>query len=209
MRFPRDGRARAQDPNRHRVSSGVAATPECLLATQWPIRPRARFRNVLPQRPIGGLDQTGHWKIDARFNREDLVARIRYLAEFRHRVRVTQLDARDFLRTLLAEHQRMLVYVDPPYILQGDDLYLDRLTYEDHVEISSQLTSSPLRWFMTYDCDDRITDDLYPNLRCARFNIAHTAHRQHVGSEYAVFSDNLVVPSLDILPNDDAEWVLL
>jgi DNA adenine methylase len=170
---------------------------------------RCNRSGILNARPIGGLDQTGTWKIDARFNRQDLIERIRYLSEFRHRVSVSQLDARAFLQVVAAEPARTLVYVDPPYLGQGDDLYLDRLRYDDHQELAGLLTSSELRWFMTYDCDEHITDDLYTGLRCARFNIKHTAQRQHVGSEYAIYSDNLAVPSLDLLPRDEAEWVVV
>jgi DNA adenine methylase len=146
--------------------------------------------------------------MDARFERRPLAHRIEYIADFRHRVSVTQLDAREFLATLEPFATEHLVYVDPPYITQGDDLYLDRLSYADHQAIASQLMSSNLRWFMTYDVDERITDELYPNLRCAVFNIKHTAHYQHVGSEYAVYSDSLAVPNLDIMRQDKGQWVV-
>ena len=170
---------------------------------------RCNRSGILTARPIGGLEQTGQWKIDARFNRDELIKRIRYLAEFRHRVTVTQLDARAFLDGLEPQAASLLVYVDPPYIVQGDDLYLDRLSYADHLELAARLVGSKLRWMLTYDCDDRITDDLYPGLRCARFNIKHTAHHQHVGSEFAVYSDSVAVPTLDILPRDESEWVVV
>lgn len=170
---------------------------------------RCNRSGILTARPIGGLEQTGAWKIDARFNRTELQARVRYLGDFRYRVRISQLDARTFLRHLEQDRDQVLVYVDPPYIAQGDDLYLDKLSYRDHREIADLLTGSSLRWFMTYDCDVRITDDLYADLRCAQFNISHTAQRQHIGSEYAVFSDKLRVPNLDIFPKDHAEWVVI
>ncbi len=169
---------------------------------------RCNRSGILTARPIGGVDQTGTWKIDARFNRADLANRVAYLGEFRNRVQVSSDDARAFLKALSDRSRSVLVYVDPPYIAQGDQLYLDRLAYEDHSELADQLTASRLRWLLTYDCDERITDELYPDLRCARFNIKHTAHHQHVGSEYVVFSDNLRVPSLEILPRDDAAWVV-
>lgn len=170
---------------------------------------RCNRSGILTARPIGGLDQSGTWKIDARYNRDDLINRINYLSAFRHRVTVAQQDARAFLRGLEPHADRVLVYVDPPYITQGEQLYLDKLAYSDHQELATQLIASDLRWFMTYDCDDRITDELYPDLRCARFDIAHTAQRQHVGSEYAVFSDHLAVPGLQVLPRGDAEWVVI
>ncbi|MDI6911507.1 DNA adenine methylase [Nocardioides sp.] len=169
---------------------------------------RCNRSGILTARPIGGLEQTGQWLIDARFNRTDLVDRIRYIAEFRHRVHLTELDARDFISSL-AEAPDVMLYVDPPYIVQGDALYLDKLSYDDHRGVAEVLRGTDLRWFMTYDCDARITDELYPDLRCARFNIKHTAQHQHVGSEYAIFSDRLVVPHIGILPKDEADWVVV
>jgi len=169
---------------------------------------RTNRSGILTARPIGGLEQTGAWKIDARFDRRALADRIRYISDFRHRVTVTQRDARDFLTSLEPAGRDHLVYVDPPYITQGDALYLDRLSYTDHQSIADQLIASRLRWFMTYDVDERITDELYPDLRCAIFNIKHTAHQQHVGTEYAIYSDNLAVPSLEITRHDRGQWVV-
>ena len=41
---------------------------------------RTNRSGILSARPIGGLEQTGRWKIDARFNKPDLIARINALA---------------------------------------------------------------------------------------------------------------------------------
>jgi hypothetical protein len=47
-----------------------------------------------------------------------------------------------------------------------------------------------------YDADPRVLE-LYRGLRYASFDIAHSAAKQHFGTEYAVFSPNLHVPTLD------------
>jgi DNA adenine methylase len=169
---------------------------------------RCNRSGILTARPIGGLNQDGNWKIDARFTRAELAGRIRYLGQFRRRVRLSQLDARDFIRDLEVDADKVLLYVDPPYIGPGDELYLNKLSFQDHSELAAVLLDTRLRWFLTYDVDDRITDELYPNLRCARFNIKHTAQIQHIGSEYAVFGDEIEVPSLNILPRETGDWVV-
>ncbi|GAA2242249.1 DNA adenine methylase [Rarobacter faecitabidus] len=168
---------------------------------------RTNRSGILNARPIGGLNQNGNWKIDARFNKPELAGRVRFLGGYRHRVTVTQMDARAFLESLEPESDSTFVYVDPPYVVQGDDLYLDRLTLDDHQELADQLKASTLTWFMTYDANDVIANDLYEGVRCATFNISHTAQHQHIGSEYALFSEDMVVPGLDILPNDLSRWV--
>jgi DNA adenine methylase len=168
---------------------------------------RCNRSGILTARPIGGLDQTGRWKIDARFNRESLAHRVRFLGGYRRRVTVTQQDARDFLRDIEHLQQDVLVYVDPPFLLQGDGLYLDCLSIEDHTELSRLLQDSRMPWFLTYDVHERITSDLYDGLRTVEFDIAHTAQVQHVGSEYAVFSESLALPSIDLIRRGDARWI--
>jgi DNA adenine methylase len=46
---------------------------------------------------IGGLQQTGSWKIDARFNRVELERRIHKIALYADRISVHNLDALNFL----------------------------------------------------------------------------------------------------------------
>jgi DNA adenine methylase len=168
---------------------------------------RCNRSGILTARPIGGLNQTGNWKIDARFNRVSLAERVEYIGAFRNRTLVTEMDARPFLDGMASENRRVLTYVDPPYLVQGERLYLDGLSYDDHRELATLLRRSDLPWFMTYDADERISKDLYSGLRCASFDISHTAARQHIGSEYAVFSAGLVVPDLNIIKGNVAQWV--
>ncbi|GGY88466.1 DNA adenine methylase [Streptomyces poonensis] len=169
---------------------------------------RCNRSGILRARPIGGLDQTGNWKIDARFSRESLIERINYLATFRDRVTVTQMDARSFIRHLEPQHDDILMYVDPPYIVQGDRLYLDSLTGEDHKELANILHTTPLKWLLTYDANKRITEDLYKGFRCVEFDILHTAQIQRTGVEYAIFGNKLILPEVTgIIGEGNFRWM--
>lgn len=170
---------------------------------------RCNRSGILDARPIGGLDQSGKWKIDARFNRESLAYRVRFLGQYRERVSVTQLDAREFLRSIELSHERFFVYIDPPYLAQGDDLYLDSLKPNDHAQLASLLRSSPLRWLLTYDTQEWIINDLYVGMRALEFDLAHTAQVQHVGTEYAIFSSDLRLPDEDQqLARSIGRWIV-
>lgn len=168
---------------------------------------RCNRSGILNARPIGGLDQTGDWKINARFNRVDLAARVRFLGQYRRRVRVSQLDARDFMTLLEPMAGDVFAYVDPPYIVQGEELYLDSLSYADHKELAAQLRRSSVPWLLTYDVSEQVTEDLYSGLRTAEFSISHTAQHQHVGRELAVFGPTLEVRSIEVLAGANAQWV--
>lgn len=170
---------------------------------------RSNRSGILTARPIGGLDQSGAWKINARFNREELADRILFLGQYRRRVSVTQLDAKEFMSTVEDLGRSLLCYVDPPYIVQGEDLYLDSLTYEDHLALAGYLADTSVPWLLTYDTAELVTNELYRGFRAAQFSIAHTAQKQHVGSEYVVFSDQLEVPSLELVNRANAQWIAL
>ncbi len=168
---------------------------------------RCNRSGILSARPIGGLQQTGTWKIDARFNRTELAGRVRFLGEYRRRVSVTNVDAREFLRNIRPMREDVLAYVDPPYLVQGNDLYLDTLSPADHEELAGLLKDAPFPWLLTYDADERVTSSLYSGLRAVEFKIPHTAQRQHVGSEYMVFGPKLNVLDLRILGASSARWI--
>jgi DNA adenine methylase len=166
---------------------------------------RTNRSGILGARPIGGLDQSGRWKIDARWNPETLVARVELLAQYASRVEVRESDALDLLSEVMTDVETF-AYADPPYVVQGDDLYLDTLRWEDHERLATILRGSR-NWFLTYDADDRVLD-LYRGLRCVSFGIAHTAATQHIGREFGVFADGIEVPSLDSLGREgDAIWL--
>lgn len=167
---------------------------------------RTNRSGILRGRPIGGLDQSGAWGIDARWNSDALVERIQLIGLLRQRIVVTEFDARHFLRTLPSAADT-LVYVDPPYLVQGDRLYLDTFSQEDHRELAATLHAAEYRWVLTYDHDQRVTRDLYAKGRCAEFDINHTARVHHVGKELMVFSGGLSVPDMQVTRLNAATWV--
>lgn len=154
---------------------------------------RTNRSGILNARPIGGLSQVGAWKINARFNRMALASRVRTLGNYRNRVTVEQEDGVGLAARYLSPQH--LLYADPPYLERGSDLYMDTLTWADHQRLAKVLARSRGRWMVTYDLDPRVAA-LYPSCRRAEFDLAHTAARQHVGREYAVFSDSLAIDSL-------------
>jgi DNA adenine methylase len=169
---------------------------------------RCNRSGILRARPIGGLDQKGDWKIDARFNRESLIGRIHYLGKFAERVTLSETDARIFIERLEPQRDDVLLYVDPPYLVQGDRLYLDSLTELDHQELADTLRVTSLRWLLTYDADKRITEELYKGFRCVEFSILHTAQIQRTGVEYAIFGNELILPEVTgIIGEGNYRWM--
>jgi DNA adenine methylase len=165
---------------------------------------RTNRSGILSARPIGGLHQTGKWGIDARYDGARLAERITRIGEYSSRVTICSEDGIDLTARYLGDG-RSFIYVDPPYLQKGDDLYLDNLNWSDHERLAEVLKPAQ-NWMLTYDRDPRALK-LYRCQRCALFGIAHTAGVQHIGNEYAVFADGLTIPAIRDLGRGDARFV--
>lgn len=166
---------------------------------------RTNRSGILSARPIGGLEQTGNWLIDARFNKADLTQRLEKLGALAARVEIREERAIDLIRTLNRRKHPVLLYVDPPYVVPGEELYMTDHSWAEHQRLEQILTKSPHPWILTYDADDR-TRELYRDFRCLRFGISHTAHVQKVGREFMFFGRGLRVPDRLVM-RDEGVWV--
>ena len=155
---------------------------------------RTNRSGILDAGPIGGLKQEGAWTLDARYNKDALIARVETVAAMKDRLIVREEDAVDLLSELRDSGRGTLVYADPPYVKQGNRLYLHGFTRGLHRGLATELRRGTYLWLATYDDHPFVLEDLYKEERCARFGISHTAQNSHVGTETMIFGDNLLVP---------------
>lgn len=149
---------------------------------------------------IGGNDQKGKWKLDARFNRAALVERVRRVASYRSRITLTRLDALDFLGAMAADlPDNSLTYLDPPYFVKGQRrLYADYYKADDHEAVAGALASFPHHWVVSYDYAPEILT-LYQNYRCYVYDLYYSAQERYDGDEAVFFSPDLIAPTRRIL----------
>ena len=147
---------------------------------------------------IGGRDQTGPWKIDARFNARELVTRITAIARMRSRISLTRRDALTFLTAGTRRWpSSTLVYLDPPYYVKGSQLYYDFYKPDDHARVAKVLMKNGLeqQWMVSYDNVPEIRK-LYTGARHVIYDIDYSAHSARKGSEVMFFREGLKVPPL-------------
>ncbi|MFZ5993498.1 MAG: DNA adenine methylase [Thermodesulfobacteriota bacterium] len=147
---------------------------------------------------IGGRNQDGKWKIDARFNKRELIRRIVSIADYSHRISVYNMDAKDFINNISPSlPKRSLVYFDPPYYMKGRRLYPNYYTENDHSEIATIVQSRVTQpWIVTYDNHPNI-EDFYSDRRWLIYCLNHTAGSFRVGNELMFFSDSVRIPEPD------------
>jgi DNA adenine methylase len=145
---------------------------------------------------IGGRDQSGPWKIDARFNVSELIFRIESIAKMRSRIHLSRKDAVSFLRSRLNMWpEKALIYLDPPYYTKGKDLYFDYYTHGDHQQIAEFVTKRLRRqnWIVSYDNVEAICE-MYSGYRRIGYSVSYSARESKEGTEVMFFSDGLQIP---------------
>lgn len=157
---------------------------------------RTSRSGVLGAGVIGGLAQAGAYKIDARFDKAVLQARVEKLAELSGKIRVTKQDGAARLREYLPK-DNVFAYVDPPYVEKGSSLYMSAFKEEDHRELAKVLNGhANMNWVLTYDVADLI-QSLYKARDVSEFRLLYSAHlrgtkhelKRTSASELIVLSD--------------------
>ena len=143
---------------------------------------------------IGGKNQTGKWKLDARFNRGELVHRIEKIGRYRNRINLYQMDALEFSENVLeVASEKIFAFFDPPYIKNGKDLYLDNYCEEDHRRLSSHIQRLNQPWVCTYDVA-AIDLGLFPHHRKLEYSLKYTTQGRYAGKEVMFLSKSLALP---------------
>ena len=148
--------------------------------------------------PIGGYEQQGKWRLDVRFNRETLVAQIVALGALREKIRVTGLDAIDFLKKNLPAgrgRSKVFVYADPPYVIKGRRLYLNAYEAKDHTKFSSYIQrQSSLPWLVSYD-EAPLIRELYDEHQITDLPIRYCVQHKRSTQELLIAPHRIFLPT--------------
>lgn len=163
---------------------------------------RCNFSGVIKGGPIGGINQTGKWKIDARFNKEDLIRRIRKIAEFKEYIKLYNKDTIELLEENEKTFKKCLLYLDPPYFRKGNQLYTNHYKSGDHARIANCVRKLKGKWIVSYDNVPEIID-LYQFVKedkIRQFNISYSASegRNKKGTEIMFFASKSIIPECAI-----------
>ena len=157
---------------------------------------RTNRSGILKGGVIGGLRQSGAYKLDARLKKDVLATRIERIAQHASRITVHCEDALALLkRSAALLPARSLIYLDPPYYVKGRGLYRNYYEHDDHLAIAKLLQSQRFArpWVVSYDNATEI-QQMYELSNGLTYGLNYTAQKRYVGNEVMFFSRKLLVP---------------
>lgn len=147
--------------------------------------------------PIGGYEQTGKWRMGVRFNRDELAERVLAIGRMKSQIHVYCADAVDFLKTNLPRgrgREKVFVYLDPPYVVKGQRLYLNAYAPEDHTVLANYLGKQrALPWIMSYD-DSDLVRQLYVDYDLSFMPIKYSLQAKRSAQELVIAPRHVAVP---------------
>lgn len=160
---------------------------------------RTNRSGILKGGVIGGKEQSGAYKMDVRYNKKDLIERIEHVAGYSDLIELTSMDAVDLIkRYKRTPATKTFCYLDPPYFVKGQDLYLNYYGKEDHKKIAEAIRKYKGKWIISYDAVAFIKE-LYGEYRQQEFYLSYSAGNPAKGKELMVYSDDLILPEAEIV----------
>lgn len=151
---------------------------------------RTNRSGILKAGVIGGLQQNGNYLIDARFRKKTLIERINKIKKYSSKITVLNRDGKFVLDKYLKQ-KNAFIYIDPPYVKAGGELYLNAFNYSDHYELSQLLHKNRYsRWLLTYD-DEIDVHQLYDDMYVAKYMLHYSAGSVRDSQELMIASDKL------------------
>ena len=150
---------------------------------------RTNISGVLDAGPIGGYSQISKFKIDARFNKRDLINKIRVIATRKNDIVLSNYDGIEFIKSINRKRSDIFIYLDPPYVEKGHFLYMNCFNEEDHVRLSRFISRIKKPWMVSYDMSDLILQS-YSKWNMIQYQLLQCTSNSKK-NEVLVFSEGL------------------
>ena len=149
---------------------------------------------------IGGQEQSGRWKMNVRFNREDLAKRIQEIAVRKDDIKLYNKDIKSFIIKYVPLYEdNALIYFDPPYFNKGKQLYMNFFRFKDHKRIESIIRENVnCDWIITYDVAPEI-ESIYVAYSMSLYDLNYSVSEKYKASELMIFKDGIEIPSEESL----------
>ena len=140
---------------------------------------------------IGGIEQNGNYKIDCRFNKKNLIERIKEINKYKKKIEFYNLDAIDFLKKI-EKKKKIFIFFDPPYFNKGKDLYTNFYSIDDHINLANHISGLKQNWIITYDNTDEIRK-IYSDFQIKESDLLYSLEKKRKEKQILICKKNLTI----------------
>lgn len=153
---------------------------------------RTNVSGILTGGVIGGIEQEGNYTLSARYNKENLVKKIKRIAERKDSIYISRLDAVEIISSsYYSRFNNIFLYIDPPYVTKGSRLYKNSYIEKDHILLAKTIQHCSYPWVVTYDKHPLISE-LYKNCFCEDILLRYSIGKHQEYHEYIIYSPGLI-----------------
>lgn len=155
---------------------------------------RTSYSGIVKAGPLGGKKQQSRYKIDCRFNKENIKKKIEQLQEFSSRLEISNMEGIEFMKETIKKTGDVFIYADPPYYNVGKLLYNQYFDDKKHIQLADylkQVEEQP--WLLSYNANEFIMN-LYSDQKMVPIYLDyHTGPYRRNIMEY-LFSNRVIPP---------------
>lgn len=146
---------------------------------------------IIKSNPIGGLQQNGKYKLNCRFNKKALIKKINLIHTFKNNIILKNQDINQFLASNKF-NQNTLIFIDPPYVKQGNSLYTCGFNSKQHQQLADNIKKIKSPYIITYD-DDKLIQNIYSHQNMYYYSLKYSSNNKNKGNhfELMITSSNL------------------
>ena len=158
---------------------------------------RTNRSGIIKAGVIGGLKQDGNYLMNSRFNKSNLINKIKKIANLKEQIHLFNLDAIELIDLVQKDYKdNVILYLDPPYYHKANTLYLNYYKPDAHYSVSKKLKDIKTNWLISYDNVPEI-QALYSEFLRKEYTFNHSAYKARQGQELLIFSPFVDVSNLD------------
>ncbi|MDU5011033.1 MAG: DNA adenine methylase [Clostridium botulinum] len=153
---------------------------------------RTNRSGIIKAGVIGGLEQAGNYKLDCRFNKQQIIDKIRLIATYADKIQIYNLDTGKLIDDIIINlKKKSFIFFDPPYYKKGASLYTNFYKHEDHLALANKIKNIKYHsWIVTYDNVKEIRD-MYKDKRMETYHLNYYAQKKYKGNEVIFYSNTL------------------
>lgn len=161
---------------------------------------RTNVSGIINGGPIGGKAQKSKYTIDCRFNKQTAIRKILNIADRKDDITLYRKDANKLVEIIKNEYRvdNTFIFFDPPYFVQGKNLYLSFIDHKDHIRMRDSInTLDDYFWILTYDTAPQIAEIYSETENKFEYELNYSANTKKKATEFLFCSPITQVESFD------------